>query len=311
MTTTAQALKNRLSTIRRDLTIIANATRHAAADVRNQISTIKAASGRHHTPENDRVAERLDRMTGDTTDIGEFLRAKIRDVLLSYAYQRDHCSNSRRAFIVQGADVDQRIAIGMFDELEELIKAASGEAAVEGQSQKGTRSPALPKVMFCRGGSGEVYRLTPGKEFADMLVGDYQVWRESVTTADYMLGEIATGRAIEIDDPKAEKEEPINTATALLAGDMCRLIERRGLGGGLPLVSMLEHVHMLNPVARKVKEELFDILDGKNGVCREDVDSMRFLVDCHCCGWVTPALFVEHWTEAHRKLSAIALGAKP
>lgn len=309
MTTTAQALKNRLSTIRRDLTTIADATRHAAADVRNQISTIKAASARHHTPENDKVAARLDSMTGDTTDIGEFLRGKIHDVLLSYAYQRDRCSNSRRAFIVQGADVDQRIAIGMFDELEELIKAASGEAVVEGPSQKVERAPALPKVMFCRGGSKGVYCLTPGKEFADMLIDG--VWRESVTTANYMLGEIATGRAIEIDDPKAEKEEPINAATALLAGDMCRLIEKRGLGGDLLLVSMLETVPLLNPVARKVREELFTMITGKNGVSPEGVKAMRKLVDHHCGGYSNLTSFTANWKEVHHKLNAIALGAKP
>ncbi|MGL5589055.1 MAG: hypothetical protein ACRDDI_13460 [Aeromonas veronii] len=60
-----------------------------------------------------------------------------------------------------------------------------------------------PKEKYCRGASGEVYRLLPGKEFADMWMGAN--WRESVTTVEYMLGEIATGRAVECDEPKPVK----------------------------------------------------------------------------------------------------------
>ncbi|MGL4755235.1 MAG: hypothetical protein ACRCXB_22985 [Aeromonadaceae bacterium] len=60
-----------------------------------------------------------------------------------------------------------------------------------------------PKEKYCRGASGEVYRLLPGKEFADMWMGAN--WRESVTTVEFMLGEIAVGRAVECDEPKPVK----------------------------------------------------------------------------------------------------------
>ncbi len=109
----------------------------------------------------------------------------------------------------------------------------------------------------------------------------------------------------------AEKQEPINTATALLAGDLCRLIEKRGLGGGMPLVSMLEHVPLLNPVARNVRGELFTLIAGKNGVSPEDAKALNRLVDHHCGGYANLTSFNANWKEAHHKLGAIALGAKP
>jgi hypothetical protein len=92
---------------------------------------------------------------------------------------------------------------------------------------------------------------------------------------------------------------------------MCRLIEKRGLGGGLPLVSMLESVRLLNPVARQVREDLFGMVEEKNGVSHEDVISLRRIIGRHCSPQPVQAKFIESWKEAHHKLCAIALGAKP
>ena len=120
---------NRLATIHKDLAAVTTAIQNAARDVRNGRSTIKAASEECHTPANDEIAARLDRMTLNTTDIGFGLRTKIRDCLLAYSYQRDNCKRNRAQFIEQGQTISILTETGMFQELIALRKAAKAAAA--------------------------------------------------------------------------------------------------------------------------------------------------------------------------------------
>lgn len=58
-----------------------------------------------------------------------------------------------------------------------------------------------PKVTYCHGASGSMYRITEGKEKADILI-DGHIWRESPTGAEYLLSAIANGRATEQPEPE-------------------------------------------------------------------------------------------------------------
>lgn len=125
--TNAEMKVNRLATIHKDLIAVTTAVRNAAADVRNDRRTIKAASEEQHTAEMNEKAARLDRMTLNTEDMGHELRGQIRECLLAYSYQRDNCKRSRQQFIQQGAFVSAYTEGGMFQELIALRKAAKAE----------------------------------------------------------------------------------------------------------------------------------------------------------------------------------------
>ncbi|AWH15347.1 hypothetical protein [Aeromonas phage 14AhydR10PP] len=157
MTMTDLTMKaNRLSTIHKDLCAVAQAVTMGASDITTMGSTIKAASEKRHTPEVDKMAERVDRMTLHTDDMGYGLRTKIRDVLLAYKFQRDNCKRNKAQFVQQGSIVSALTDGGMFQELIALRKDAKVKAvvSVEITEQPTTTPPAkvCPELgPECRG----------------------------------------------------------------------------------------------------------------------------------------------------------------
>ncbi|APU01190.1 hypothetical protein [Aeromonas phage 32] len=122
---------NRLATIHKDLCAVAQAVTMGASDITTMGLTIKAASEKRHTPEMDKVAERLDRMTLNTTDMGFGLRVTVRTVLDCYSFQRDCCKRNKAQFVQQGSIVSELTEGGMFQELIALRKAAKAEAVAD------------------------------------------------------------------------------------------------------------------------------------------------------------------------------------
>lgn len=143
----------RLATIHKDLMKVVTAISNAARDVKAARLTIKLASEQHHTAENDKLADRLDRMTLNTSDMGFGLRGSIRTALDAYSFQRDRCKRNRAQFIDQGAVVASLTLDGMFQELIALRKAAkaavvaTAEEVAPAAPAAGQETPALDLVL--------------------------------------------------------------------------------------------------------------------------------------------------------------------